>query len=175
MNSNSHKHSPVQIIDDFCNGLNHHWQVVNDDVMGGRSKSQFSYHQSGYAIFEGNISLENNGGFASVQNLKSLDLSGYEAITLDLTGDGKVYKFRFRTADNGGIHDFSYQVEFVTKSNKRENIELRFSDFQPFYRGIPVMDVPVFQPALIRKYGFLISGKQQGGFRLKIHRIIAKS
>ena len=44
------------------------WQVVNDDVMGGVSTSRFSV-TNGVAVFRGEVSLENNGGFASVRSL----------------------------------------------------------------------------------------------------------
>ena len=44
------------------------WEVVNDDVMGGVSTSQFQLLTNGGAIFSGVVSLENNGGFASVRS-----------------------------------------------------------------------------------------------------------
>jgi monofunctional biosynthetic peptidoglycan transglycosylase len=46
------------------------WQIVNDAVMGGVSDGEFRLAK-GVAIFSGNISLENNGGFASVRSLPS--------------------------------------------------------------------------------------------------------
>ncbi|RXJ74271.1 hypothetical protein CS022_04220 [Veronia nyctiphanis] len=39
------------------------WLVVNDGVMGGRSSSAV-WTESGILHFRGNLSLENNGGFA---------------------------------------------------------------------------------------------------------------
>ena len=44
------------------------WQIVNDDVMGGVSTSKFQVLTNGGAIFSGVVSLENNGGFASVRS-----------------------------------------------------------------------------------------------------------
>jgi monofunctional biosynthetic peptidoglycan transglycosylase len=41
------------------------WRIVNDDVMGGISKSNLYLNSNGNLIFEGEVSLENNGGFAS--------------------------------------------------------------------------------------------------------------
>ena len=43
-----------------------HWQIVNDSVMGGLSTSQ-AYEKDNSLIFTGNVSLENNGGFASIR------------------------------------------------------------------------------------------------------------
>ena len=42
------------------------WLAINDAVMGGLSTGRFSYDPVGHAVFEGEVSLERNGGFASV-------------------------------------------------------------------------------------------------------------
>ena len=44
------------------------WEVVNDDVMGGVSTSQFEVLTNGGAVFSGTVRFENNGGFASVRS-----------------------------------------------------------------------------------------------------------
>ena len=41
------------------------WGIVNDDVMGGISKSTLSLSNENNLVFNGYLSLENNGGFAS--------------------------------------------------------------------------------------------------------------
>jgi NADH dehydrogenase [ubiquinone] 1 alpha subcomplex assembly factor 1 len=43
------------------------WIIVDDVVMGGRSSSTFKLDKDGLGVFEGNISLENNGGFSSLR------------------------------------------------------------------------------------------------------------
>ena len=40
------------------------WQPINDQVMGGLSSSGFRLDAAGWAVFEGTVSLQNNGGFA---------------------------------------------------------------------------------------------------------------
>ncbi|MBM4058506.1 MAG: hypothetical protein FJ275_09770, partial [Planctomycetes bacterium] len=42
------------------------WQAVNDGVMGGVSDGRFRITDEGTLQFFGTLSLENNGGFASV-------------------------------------------------------------------------------------------------------------
>ena len=44
------------------------WQVVDDVVMGGRSDGGFYIDENGNGVFEGKVSLENNGGFSSVRH-----------------------------------------------------------------------------------------------------------
>jgi NADH dehydrogenase [ubiquinone] 1 alpha subcomplex assembly factor 1 len=173
MNDDNENKKEIYIIDDFNTEIEQNWQVITDEVMGGRSISRFSLYQSGTAIFEGEISLENNGGFASVQNNRTMELSGYNYIKFHSKGDGRTYKFRFWTAGNGNIHDYSYQIEFHTGKDEWKLIEIPFTEFQPFFRGVPVMDVPDFNPSKIRRYGFLIGDKQEGPFRLEIDKIQA--
>lgn len=48
--------------------LANNWQIVNDGVMGGRSSSRLTISGDGTASFLGDLSLENNGGFASVRS-----------------------------------------------------------------------------------------------------------
>ena len=44
------------------------WSIVNDDVMGGISKSKLSMSDENNLMFTGYLSLENNGGFASTRH-----------------------------------------------------------------------------------------------------------
>lgn len=45
------------------------WHAIDDRVMGGISRSTLRHHPAGHALFEGTVSLERNGGFASVRSL----------------------------------------------------------------------------------------------------------
>ncbi len=56
------------ILSDFSNAEEHKsWKIVNDGVMGGKSKSELIRSKKGYAIFKGDVSLENNGGLGAAQ------------------------------------------------------------------------------------------------------------
>lgn len=68
------------------------WLVVDDTVMGGRSKGSFKLNSDGYGVFEGAISLENNGGFSSLRHrFEKLNVSNFKTIKIRLKGDGKKY------------------------------------------------------------------------------------
>jgi len=70
------------------------WEKVNDVVMGGLSRSRITI-DGGTAVFQGEVSLENYGGFASVRSLpRNFGLEGYhqQAFTI---------KFRKRGCNNG--------------------------------------------------------------------------
>ncbi len=143
------------------------WQVVNDDVMGGVSTSQFQVLTNGCAVFSGTVRLENNGGFASVRSTPLREnLNGLTAFVLRVRGDGQTYKFSVRTGE--GFDTPLYQCSFKTKQGEWEEHRLAFSDFVPTFRGRVLTDVPSLNPTKVSSVGFLISDKQAGPFRLEI-------
>ena len=143
------------------------WQVVNDDVMGGVSTSQFQLLTNGGAIFSGVVSLENNGGFASVRsNPVRENLSDTSAFAFRVRGDGRRYKFTVRT--EAGFNAPNYQAEFTTKRGEWEEHRLAFKDFIPTLRGRVLTDLPPLIPSKITSVGLIISDKQAGPFRLEM-------
>ena len=52
----------------FGNENSSQWRVINDGVMGGLSDGRRRVSEEGYLEFYGNLSLRNNGGFASVRS-----------------------------------------------------------------------------------------------------------
>lgn len=163
--------SETKLITDFSNLAAQKWIITNDGVMGGKSSSQLQINKDGNGVFLGTVSLENNGGFASVKNQESLNLSGYSSVYLRVLGDGNRYSFRFQTGTNDHVHPWSYEQRFDTVADKWVDINLPLGQFSPTYRGKTPEDAPPLDPANIRRYGFLISDKQEGEFRLEIERI----
>jgi len=150
------------------------WEVVNDDVMGGVSTSQFQVQTNGCAVFSGTVRLENNGGFASVRSAPVREnFTGLTAFVLRVRGDGHSYKFSVRTG--AGFDTPLYQCSFITKPGEWEEHRLAFSDFVPTFRGRVLTDVPPLNPAKVNSVGFLISDKQAGPFRLEIGWIKASA
>ncbi|RZO47159.1 MAG: hypothetical protein EVA80_02200 [Proteobacteria bacterium] len=71
--------------------------IVNDVVMGGVSRSQLSLSSTGTLLFEGNISLDYGGGFASVRSVfNTLDEENLNGILIMVKGDGKTYQLLVR-------------------------------------------------------------------------------
>jgi monofunctional biosynthetic peptidoglycan transglycosylase len=149
------------------------WQIVNDDVMGGVSASRFGLID-GAAVFRGEVSLENNGGFASVRSSPARhNLSGCDSFVIRLRGDGRRYKFTVRTTP--GFDTPLYQCAFVSKRGEWEEHRLAFKNFVPTLRGQVLTDVPKLNPAKVTSVGFLISDRQDGPFRLEISWIGAST
>ena len=159
--------APEKVLFDFSNATNAAaWQVVNDDVMGGISRSSFR-PTNGVAVFQGEVSLENNGGFASVRSLLSRhDLTGCDAFLIRVCGDGRSYKFTARTTRS--FDSAIYQMVFKTKEGKWEELSLQLKEFVPTFRGRVLSGEPPLDPEKITSVGFLISDKQAGAFRLEV-------
>lgn len=143
------------------------WKVVLDGVMGGRSSGNFSLDADGHGVFEGSISLENNGGFSSVRyKFKKIETNDYSKAVLKIKGDGKDYQFRVKA--NSGDY-YSYIIPFET-SGAWEEVEITLKDMYPSFRGRK-LDMPNFANGPIEEITFLIANKRQENFKLLIDEI----
>ena len=143
--------------------------AVDDRVMGGVSQSALSA-VGGSAVFAGELSTEQNGGFASVRSTPlSVDLSAFEGIALYVRGDGRTYKLRMRTDDR--FNGVSYQAPFATTAGVWTTLKLPFQSFEPTYRGRVPPDAAPLDPAAVRSFGLLVAGEQVGAFQLELRWI----
>ena len=164
---------PVQLFDFTEDVAVQAWSPINDGVMGGISQSGLRQDPAGFAVFEGIVSLENNGGFASVRSMPlELGATGTGRYVLDVLGDGKRYKFNLRT-DNS-FDGVNYQVGFHPPAGVWTEIRLAVTDFLPSYRGRQVPDAPPLDPAKVRQIGLMIADRQAGPFALKVRSIRAE-
>lgn len=147
---------------------NQQWDVVNDSVMGGVSTSHVMLTQAGL-IFEGNISLENNGGFASIRTDMKIHEQNPKAINLRVKGDGNTYQLRLRTANE--LDGPAFTHSFKTINNKWIDINIAPKDFVLTFRGKKLEQQPVVTLSKINQLGFLIADSQEGHFKLEVDKI----
>lgn len=145
------------------------WSVVNDTVMGGRSGSTIRLVDN-IVTFSGELSLANNGGFASVRAPYSMSNSAPNKLYLSVMGDGKLYQLRLRVDQYLDGPAFVYQ--FQTKANQQQTFTLSPHDFSLQYRGRMIESRYQLQFSGVRALGFLISAKQAGEFKLAIHELL---
>ncbi|MGB3694440.1 MAG: CIA30 family protein [Spirulinaceae cyanobacterium] len=123
------------------------WGAVDDVVMGGASQSSIKmFGQT--ALFSGNASVANSGGFASVRNRNfapPLDLSAYEGFELHLKGDGKRYKFIARC--EGKWDGISYCYSFDTAKSEWLTVRIPFAELIPVFRAKTLADADSFAAA----------------------------
>ena len=151
---------------------NARWYVVNDSVMGGISNSQV-LQNDGNLVFTGNVSLANNGGFASIRTLLDVKNQNITKIVLRVKGDGQTYQLRLRT--NEYMDGAAYAHSFSTTKSEWLNIEFLPEDFQLTYRGRLLEQQPTISFKEINQLGFMIAGKQAGEFRLEVEKIEFKN
>ena len=146
------------------------WYVVNDTVMGGESAGKMGTDAAGNGLFEGNVWLDNNGGFTSIRyDAGKTQLQGHTKFIIVLKGDGKTYQFRVKT--NKGDY-YSYVYSFETSGNW-QTIEIQFSDMLPSFRG-QNLNMPNFPGAYMEEIGLLIGNKKVEDFKMAIDNITAQ-
>ena len=158
-------------IDDFTEQIvRSQWGVTNDDVMGGISTSKISVSEENVLVFSGEVSLENNGGFASLRSpIDDYDFSDYEGFLLKIKGDGKTYNLSFRQTKY--FTGFNYTHKFQREKDSWQIVKLPFKDFNLKYYGREVSNSELPDKSAIKQMSILISDKQQGPFRTEIEWI----
>lgn len=151
------------------------WQIVNDGVMGGISTSRVVAAPGGGLRFEGRISLEHGGGFASSRCAFSLPkaVSGgaVRGFVLRVHGDGKHYRLTIftRSATTNSREPYHYQGKFETNGDEQE-IRLPLAAFKASLRGRQVA-APDLNPDLIIGLGLQISDRQSGPFVIDLRSV----
>ncbi|MCG5501321.1 CIA30 family protein [Ectothiorhodospira lacustris] len=132
------------------------WQPVDDRVMGGVSRSCLRYDPAGFAVFEGVMSLEQGGGFASVRSdLFPGFAPGTDALVLEVCGDGKAYKLSLRMDEQ--FDGISYQTVFQPPAGVWTQVRLPVRDFVPGYHGRPVPNASPLVLERVCRIGLLIA------------------
>ncbi len=146
------------------------WWPVDDRVMGGVSHSTLRNDLAGHAVFEGEVSLESNGGFASVRSSAgNRGQAGAEVCVIEVRGDSKQFKLSLLTDD--GFDSLNYQATFAPAAGSWRTLQLPLTDFRASFRGREVLGAPGLDPARIRQVGLMIAARQAGPFALDIKRI----
>lgn len=146
------------------------WMVIDDTVMGGISNSKLLL-QSRALLFTGEVSLENNGGFASFRAPFEFQQNNVHQLVVKVKGDGKQYQLRLRVDDYWDGPAFVHN--FQTSEGKEQELVLTAKDFDLMFRGRYLNSPKPFTFGDVRSIGFMIAGKQAGNFQLQIQKISA--
>jgi len=134
------------------------------------------------ARFEGIVTTENNGGFASIRtrNLEPpLNLADATGLALRVRGDGKRYKLLLR--DSSSWDTLAYGAQFDTQPATWITVKIPFADLVPVFRAKTVPNAPplnlrqvVSLQIMLSKFAY--NGQrnptfQSGDFRLQISTI----
>lgn len=137
------------------------WGALDDVVMGGVSESFVQLTSDG-ALFTGNVSTANSGGFTSIRTRlldPPLDLSAYDGIQLRVKGDGNRYKFLLRSdAKWDGI---GYSYSFDTVYNTWITVRIPFDELIPVFRAKTVESQ--FDPSHVTSFQLMLSKFEYDG------------
>jgi hypothetical protein len=160
------------------------WAAIDDRVMGGVSRSRLRFEATGYAVFEGAVSLERGGGFASVRSAPgaygragdaatssatATDLAADLDVLIEARGDGTQFKLCLYTDD--GFDSLSYQASWTPAAGVWSTARLPLSDFRASFRGREVPSAPPLDASRIRQLGLMVAARQAGPFRLELRAI----
>lgn len=161
----------ITIYDFSKNATANDWKIVDDAVMGGESNGSFSIDDEGNGVFEGRISLENNGGFSSVRHsFEKVSVTDNSTILIRLKGDGKAYQFRIKNK----IGDSHSYIKTFQTSGEWETVEIKLSDLYPSFRGRK-LEMPNFESNSFEEITFLIGNKKAESFKLILDKIELKN
>lgn len=142
------------------------WQTVNDGVMGGVSDGKVRITEKNLEFY-GTLSLENNGGFASVRSKAAkMDLSKYDGLVFKVRGDGREYYLNLYVPTNQIA--FSYRASFKTENDKWNEVTIPFKDLMATSFGRVVEKGKPLNPSDVESVGFLLADKKAGPFKLKV-------
>lgn len=159
--------SPMDRLVDFDgNPQEPRWVAVNDDVMGGRSSSS-AVVEDGQLHFRGVMSLENNGGFASVRLRRVFDLTAVTAVILRVRGDGRRYQLRLATDARYRDIPVSFGAEFDICAGDWTEVRVPLDSLKATVRGSTFYG-PQMDPSRVREIGLLIADKREGAFSLTV-------
>jgi len=146
------------------------WQAVNDGVMGGVSEGRFRITDTKTMEFIGKLSLENNGGFASVRTrARKLGLEKGDTLIVRVRGDGREYTLNLYV--NKPLVAFSYRAAVQTKKDEWIEVEVPLDKFEATSFGRVVEDAGAVKPEEVNALGFLLGDKKAGPFKLEVEWI----
>lgn len=143
------------------------WIAVNDGVMGGRSSGGPTV-TDGTLHFSGELSLANNGGFASARTAgRDFDLGDASAVVLRVRGDGRRYQLRLATDARYRGVPVSYGAGFDTTAGEWIQVRVPLASLEPTVRGSSLQGPPL-DTSQVREIGLLIADEREGAFALSV-------
>ncbi len=175
-----------RVLFDFSNpaiDIQNTWGALDDVVMGGVSDSGVRL-ENGVAVFSGNVSIANSGGFASIRTRNfdpAIDLTPFIGIELHVKGDGNRYKFLVR--DDDAWDSVGYSHSFDTIASQWITIQVPFAQLIPVFRAKSMSNAKPIASTHIRSFQLMLSKFEYdgalnprfnpGSFRLEISSIAA--
>ncbi|MGB6269009.1 MAG: CIA30 family protein [Olleya sp.] len=148
------------------------WRIVNDGVMGGLSQSTATLTKDSVQ-FKGDVSLENNGGFASMRTLiKKGTLTNCKTMTIRYKSSSIDRTFGLSLKNSQQYYIPYYKHTFSPKTTDWEILSVNLSNFK-HYRISEVIgdEMPIKALEDVFNIALIISDKKAGKFNIEIDYI----
>ncbi len=143
------------------------WQPVNDGVMGGVSDGRLKITDEGTMQFFGTLSLENNGGFASVRTRRTnLGFKPDDTLIIKLKGDGRAYLLNLYVPSLQIA--YSYRAAIPTEAGEWTEVRIPLKDCYATSFGNKVPNAGPLDASKVNSMGFMLADKKAGPFKLEI-------
>jgi hypothetical protein len=143
---------------DLQSSLGTQWRLITDGVMGGVSSGTLGLaRREGRDCLhlQGEVSLENNGGFIQVALELApsgvLDAAGYDGVELDVYGNGEAYNVHLKTS-RVWLPWQHYRASFMAEPGWH-SVRVPFSAFEGYRIGA------AFEPAKLERIGIVAYGR----------------
>lgn len=146
------------------------WYVINDGVMGGVSTGKLFENDSS-VVFKGEISFDNNGGFASFRNtFTRYDLSAYDTLEIRYRQSGQTFSFRLEFDRRYWMP--TYKIILEDDSGDWQTLQAPISSLRKSRMGeFTGGGMSEALKSKVRRMGFINEGKKEGPFELEIDYI----
>ena len=148
------------------------WIVVNDGVMGGKSKGGFTL-KSGHMTFSG-VTNTDGGGFSSIRGQlpNGVDLEKADGFVVRLRTDGKrSFKIDLRQSAPARTRALSFRAPIRTDANEGwQEVKVPFSAFKASWRGRAIPSAKLNVAAATQLGLYIFDGKD-GPFRLEVESV----
>ncbi|MEM8484628.1 MAG: CIA30 family protein [Bacteroidota bacterium] len=145
------------------------WRIVNDGVMGGRSKGYVSIEE-GAMQFTGTL-VTRGGGFTSVRVFKSLNIDGFDGLEVRVRGGGRTFEVSVDDGTRFRGRTVSRRAPFET-TEEWTWVRVPFSALGTTIFGRPVR-APAIDLTNVGRIGFFIADGIDGPFRLEVDEVRA--
>lgn len=148
----------------------YNWTIINDSVMGGLTNSTATFTDN-TILFKGDLSLENNGGFASLKSpFSTYDLSYFNTISIKYKTKGQTLAI---TLEPHKVFYKPYYKLILPQTNTEwKTLVIDINEFKSYRMGRGSDDrITEAILAKIKRIGFITSDKKAGAFEIEIDYI----
>jgi NADH dehydrogenase [ubiquinone] 1 alpha subcomplex assembly factor 1 len=146
------------------------WYAVNDGVMGGLSSGTLKETKKSM-IFSGHVSLENNGGFASIRSkFDRYKLSKFTAVEIKYKSQD--YDFAMMLEMNRMFYMPYFKFNLPNSQNKWKTVTIGLEEFEAYSLGKKLgYGLDENSKNDIIRLGFISNEKRAGKYEIEIDYI----